>query len=93
MHESAHWMLETMGDLVDMVQSSELQLDEGQQRAVDDYHRLLKWLGTDVTEWNTLTHEEKRPLHEKMATAFETYLLEGRAPSKELRGAFKFLRT
>ena len=39
-------------------------------------------------QWQAADFEERRAAHERVATAFEQYLLEGKAPSKGLRGVF-----
>lgn len=74
LHESGHLYLELLGDAAE---------DAGAPQGVkDDYARLLAWLG--VTDRRQITVEH----HEKMARGFEAYLMEGKAPSREMAGIF-----
>lgn len=74
MHESAHFLFEVMGDLA--------QSEKSSQRLKDDYQALLKWTGVESRD------QIKTEQHEKVARAFEAYLMEGKAPTKALRKAF-----
>lgn len=74
-HESGHFYLEVLGDLAADPASSE------QTRA--DFDALLKWFGVEKREDIAVDQ------HEQFARAFEAYLMEGKAPSMELRGAFQ----
>jgi len=47
---------------------------------------------SDLDTWHSMTIEEKRSHHELAARQFETYVLEGKAPSLELQGAFQRFR-
>jgi hypothetical protein len=49
----------------------------------DDYASILKWMG--VADRGQITQEH----HERFARANEAYLMEGKAPSLELLGAFQ----
>ena len=64
-----------------------------QQKADLDY--LFKFMGVAgatfeerMATYNGLTFEQRRPLEEKITYNFEDYLLEGKAPSVEMRGVF-----
>jgi Large polyvalent protein associated domain 22 len=74
LHEFGHFYLEVMGDIVGS--------ESAAQSMKDDYATLLKWLGVESRDQITREH------HEKLAKGFETYLMEGKAPSLELRKAF-----
>jgi hypothetical protein len=72
LHESGHLYLELLGDLAGR--------ENAPQEIKDDYAQVLTWLGSD----GKITTEQ----HEKWARGFEAYLMEGKSPSAELRGAF-----
>lgn len=74
LHESGHFFLEVMADMA---------TQEGAPAEVkQDYQTLLDWFGVKSREEITTAH------HEQMARGFEAYLLEGKAPTSELRKAF-----
>ena len=88
-HETAHWYLETQQQVVDAVRAMDpATLTADQQGVLADWEKLLAWLGVDEATWRGMDIEARRPFHEKMAAATEGYMMEGRAPSKELRGVF-----
>lgn len=73
-HESGHLYLELLGDLAE---------DAATPQAIkDDYAKVLSWLG--VADRRGIKTEH----HEKWARGFEAYLMEGKAPATEIRGAF-----
>lgn len=77
-HEMGHAFLEIMADL---------SATEGApQEFRDDYQTILDFLG--VKDRSEIQTEH----HEKWARAFETYLLEGKAPTSKLRKAFNTFR-
>ena len=95
-HELGHYFLETLTR-----HASELRarndageaLTDGQKQIINDADRLLANLGgLDLDTWHSMTIEEKRSHHELAARQFETYVLEGKAPSLELQGAFQRFR-
>ena len=73
-HETAHFMLEVYGDLASDPQASTWIKNE--------YAIVRKYLGAKDGE--AITREQ----HEKFARSFESYLMEGKAPSPELQGIF-----
>ncbi|MGE0745240.1 MAG: hypothetical protein AB7K86_08335 [Rhodospirillales bacterium] len=83
-HEMGHFYLEVLSDL------------DGRPNPPDavreDFDALLGWFGVTREQWAALSFEEKRPYHEQFARGFEAFLFEGRAPTKELRGAFSRIR-
>jgi GGDEF domain-containing protein len=76
LHESGHFYLEVLGDLV--------RRGEASQQVKDDYQTALKWMGSD----GPITRKQ----HEQFARGFEAYLMEGKAPSTELAGVFARFR-
>ena len=96
-HELGHYFLETLTR-----HASELRarndageaLTDGQKQIINDADLLLANLGgLDLDTWHSMTIEEKRSHHELAARQFETYVLEGKAPSLELQGAFQRFRS
>lgn len=78
LHESGHIFLKLMSQAaMDPAASEQMRLD---------WAATLKWLGAD--NFASLTTEQ----HEKFATGFERYLLEGNAPSVRLVQAFERFR-
>lgn len=49
----------------------------------------MEYAGIDADTWASGDVEAKRAGHEKLAEAFETYIMEGKAPSVGLRGVFQ----
>lgn len=78
LHETAHTFLEMMGDLSER--------PDAPQRVKDDYAKALAFLG--APDRASLTTEQE----ERWARAFEAYLMEGKAPSASLAGAFEQFR-
>jgi hypothetical protein len=92
LHESGHFYLEVLGDLASMAESS--------QQIKDDYAAVLKFLNLESRDQLSLdgktpgSAEYRRAVeaHEKFARANEAYLMEGKAPSQELRSIFQRFR-
>lgn len=87
LHETGHFYFELMGDLVDrldVLDATTLTPQQAQLRA--DYATILSHLGV------TSRGEIEATQHEQFARMFETYLMEGRAPSERLREAFSRFR-
>lgn len=78
LHETGHFWLEVVGDLAERPDAAE------QIKA--DYQTLLDWFGVKSRAEITVEH------HEMFARANEAYLMEGKAPSAELRGIFQRFR-
>ena len=74
LHESGHYFLEVMTDLV--------ETGQGNVRMQEDLQMLRDWTGVGTNGKFTREH------HEKFARAFEAYLMEGNAPSAGLRSLF-----
>ena len=92
LHESGHFFLTMMADLASQP-NAPAQVQE-------DMARILAWFGIKekagvppLQRWNAMTLSEQRKYHERWAESFEQYLLEGKAPSLELRGPFQRFRS
>ena len=80
-HETGHYFTETM--------INEALADPSNARLNADAKKLMEYAGIDADTWASGDVEAKRAGHEKLAEAFETYIMEGKAPSVGLRGAFQ----
>lgn len=78
LHESGHVFLELLGDMSER--------EAAPQQVKDDHQALLKYLG--VEKRSDIQTEQ----HEKLARSFERYLMEGKAPSAALAGAFQRMK-
>lgn len=86
-HEIGHIFFELLGDAAEHVKTLDPgSLTEGQQGIARDYQALLDHVGATGREGLT------RSQHEQIAREFEAYIMEGKAPSKELRPVFQRLR-
>lgn len=77
-HEAAHYYLELLQALVAEGSAS--------PDMVEDLNKLRAWMGLEPGQAIERRH------HEQMARGWEAYLMEGRAPSNELQGAFNRFR-
>lgn len=75
LHEMGHQFLDEM--------MRDADREDAPQKLIDDAAGLRKWLGIKDGEYPTVD------AHEQFAGGFETYLMEGKAPSLELRLAFQ----
>jgi len=79
LHEMGHlWLDELVRDA---------QHPDAPQGLKDDLSKVLDWFGVDHPD--KITDDQ----HEKFARGFEHYLMEGKAPSSELTGAFAKFKT
>ena len=95
-HELGHYFLETLTrhatELRARNDAGEV-LTDGQKQIIKDADTILANLGVPgLDSWHSMTIEEKRSHHELAARQFEAYILEGKAPSLELQGAFQRFR-
>jgi hypothetical protein len=73
-HETGHFYLQVMETLASSADTP--------QQIKDDLAKIRQWVGAE--EGQAFTVEQ----HEMFARGFEAYLMEGKAPSQELRSAF-----
>lgn len=91
-HESGHWFLHNRIKIAEDLENKAKTeaLTEGEKHYLDATKAALKWLGIDsFTQWDAMTLEQQRPLHEKFARTYEAYLMDGRAPTRGLRALFR----
>lgn len=82
MHESAHiWFRQLVKDA-----------DEGDVAAAQDLSAVTRWLGSDIPVDDNGWMKLRRDQQERFAVAFEKYLSEGRAPTRDLAGVFNQFR-
>ena len=79
LHETGHLFLEMLGDLA--------AAEDAPQALKSDYAAVLRWL--NVEDRSQIGVEQ----HEQMARGFEAWLMEGKAPSLELRTVFQRFRS
>lgn len=88
-HETGHYFFEIF--------MQESGLDTASDKLKKDRAAFLNYVGMTEEQWQAADFDGRRAAHERVATAFEQYLLEGKAPSKGLRGVFsrfsKWLKT
>ena len=83
-HETGHYFFEVMNNLAQTTNN---------EQVLKDVEALVKFVGVkSVDVWVAMSVEERRIGHEKVANAFEEYLMEGNAPSAELKGVFQRFR-
>ena len=80
-HETGHYFVDTMINEA-LADIENVQLNK-------DVEKLLAYAGIDADTWRNGTVDDKRAAHEKLAEAFESYIMEGKAPSSGLRKAFR----
>lgn len=80
-HETGHYFVDTM--------INEAALDPSNTRLANDAKILLEYGGMTMEQWKSASLDEKRAAHEKLAEGFETYIMEGKAPSAGLKKAFE----
>lgn len=87
-HETGHFFVERMWQSI---------LDGTASEQVNkDFDTLLEYGGMTRAAWakafETGDVNARRQVHERIAESFETYIMEGRAPTHELRGIFRRFR-
>lgn len=84
LHELSHsWFAEMGEDITELRARDASTLTDKQRQLIKDGDTLLAWLG--AASFAEVTDEQQ----EKFARAMEAYFAEGKAPSKELKSAFK----
>lgn len=82
LHESGHFFFEAYKNLA--VENPEI---------MEDMQTLLDFVEVDNLEtWNSMSLEQRRDGHEKVARAFEAYLFEGKSPNIEMQSLFSRFR-
>lgn len=80
-HETGHYFVDTM--------INEAALDPSNAHLANDAKILLEYGGMTMEQWKGASIDERRAAHEKLAEGFETYIMEGKAPSAGLKKAFE----
>ena len=95
-HELGHYFLDTFTHLAATLEGQQRDgagLSDGEQAILRDAYELLRWGGVEnLTDWHARDVDQQRELHEKFATGWETYLMQGQAPTLELRSLFARFR-
>lgn len=80
-HETGHYFVDTL--------VNEAVANPENEALVRDAKALLEYGGMTIEQWQAADIEGKRNAHEILANAFESYIMEGKAPSLGLRAAFR----
>lgn len=80
-HETGHYFVETMWQAIMDGQAS--------QQVEKDFDTLLEYAGMTREQWAAADISGRRKAHEHLAEAFESYIMEGKAPNEQLRNAFR----
>ena len=95
-HELGHYFLHTGLNIANALEAKAARgeaLSVGERQHLADIQTTLNWLGlADLQAWNALTFEQQRPYHEQLARGFEAYVMEGKAPSLEMRSVFQRMK-
>lgn len=95
-HELGHYFLHTGLNIANALEAKAARgeaLSVGERQHLTDMQATLNWLGlADLQAWNALTFEQQRPYHEQLARGFEAYVMEGKAPSLEMRSVFQRMK-
>lgn len=95
-HELGHYFLHTGLNIANALEAKAARgeaLSVGERQHLTDMQATLNWLGlADLQAWNALTFEQQRPYHEQLARGFEAYIMEGKAPSLEMRSVFQRMK-
>ena len=83
-HELGHYFIENMADDVNSGRAT------AQEAA--DWETVFKRMGMTNAQWLAADIDGRRAGHERLAEDFETYLMEGKAPSIALRNVFKKIK-
>jgi len=84
-HETWHFFIEQMW--------KDVQSGAASEQTARDFDKLLDYAGMTRKEWEKADTEGRRAAHEKLAEAGETYIMEGKSPSYELRRVFRKFAT
>nr|DAJ90692.1 MAG TPA: crystallin beta/gamma motif-containing protein [Caudoviricetes sp.] len=95
-HELGHYFLHTGLNIANALEAKAARGEElsvGERQHLTDMQATLNWLGlADLQAWNALNFEQQRPYHEQLARGFEAYVMEGKAPSLEMRSIFQRMK-
>ena len=95
-HEFGHYFLHTGLNIANALEAKAARgeaLSVGERQHLTDIQATLNWLGlADLQAWNALIFEQQRPYHEQLARGFEAYIMEGKAPSLEMRSVFQRMK-
>lgn len=80
-HETGHYFVDTL--------INEAVTNPENKALMRDAKVLLEYGGMTIEQWQAADVEGKRNAHEILANAFESYIMEGKAPSLGLRAAFR----
>jgi len=80
-HETGHYFIESLW--------REIAAGRATKQQRDDFEKLMQYCGITTAQWAKMDTEGRRAAHERLAEALETYVMEDKAPTRELRPVFK----
>ena len=80
-HETGHYYIESLW--------REIAAGRATKQQQADFEKLMQYCGLTTNQWAKLDTEGRRAAHERLAEAIETYIMEDKAPTRELRPVFK----
>lgn len=80
-HETGHYYIESLWREIMNGNATE------QQKA--DFEKLMNYCGITTEKWAGMSLKGREAAHERLAEAIETYIMEDKAPTRELRPVFK----
>lgn len=86
LHETGHMFLDMRTRIAVKLKAkkdSGVELTKGEQHLLDSLEVTMKWLGTDLDSFSKMSVDQQRPMHEKFAQTFVTFLL-GSCPAPVL---------
>lgn len=95
LHETGHWFMHTRFRIATSLAARDsASLSAAEKNFILQTDRVAKWLGAkDAKDFLSKSIPDRRAMEEKFARTYEQYLMEGKAPTKELVGVFRqFMR-
>lgn len=86
LHETGHMFLDMRTKIAVKLKAkkdSGVELTKGEQHLLNSLEATMKWLGTDLDSFSKMSVDQQRPMHEKFAQTFVTFLL-GSCPAPVL---------
>lgn len=95
LHETGHWFMHTRFRIaLSLAARDSASLSAAEKNFILQTDRVAKWLGAkDAKDFLSKSIADRRAMEEKFARTYEQYLMEGKAPTKELVSVFRqFMR-
>lgn len=86
LHETGHMFLDMRTKIAVKLKAkkdSGVELTKGEQHLLNSLEATMEWLGTDLDSFSKMSVDQQRPMHEKFAQTFVSFLL-GSCPAPVL---------